>query len=447
MFNKLIDFFATGADKPLLKDKNLIRKIYNHKRNSVFISLVLGYGFFYTTRLSLSVAKKQMIDSGVVDVTQLGIIGAVLLYVYAIGKFTNGFLADRANIKRFMSTALMGSAIINLVFGFTNYFIMFAVLWGFNGWFQSIGSAPSVVSLCQWFSNNERGTRYGLWAGAHNIGEGITFIGTSVLIGILGWQWGFFGPGLACILVASILFITLQDRPQTYGLPGVADYKKDYSAGKPSTEPLGKLQLLVLKNPIVWVLGLSSALMYVTRYAIHSWGPFYLQEVKNYSVIEAGVLIGANTMIGLAGAVFSGFLSDKYFHSRRNIPTLLYGLLLSSSLIMLHLVPPGYRWLDAIALAGFEFAIGGLIVFLAGLIAVDIMPTRAAGAVKGVIGLFSYMGAATQDWISGYLIESGKTVVDGVDKYNFDKAFYFWIGASIISMLLALTVWNAKQRE
>ncbi len=447
MFNKLIGFFATGADRPLIKDDNLIKKIYNNKRSSVFISLVLGYGFFYTTRLSLSVAKKQMVDSGIVDVTQLGIIGAVLLYVYAIGKFTNGFLADRANIKRFMSTALMGSAVINLIFGFTDYFIMFAVLWGFNGWFQSIGSAPSVVSLCQWFSNNERGTRYGLWAGAHNIGEGLTFIGTSVLVSILGWQWGFFGPGIACIIVASILFITLQDRPQTYGLPIVADYKKDYSAGKPSKEALGKLQLIVLKSPIVWVLGLSSALMYVTRYAIHSWGPFYLQEVKNYSVIEAGVLIGANTMIGLAGAVFSGFLSDKYFHSQRNIPTLLYGMLLSASLIMLHLVPPGYRWLDAIALAGFEFAIGGLIVFLAGLIAVDIMPTRAAGAVKGVIGLFSYMGAASQDWISGYLIESGKTVVDGVDKYNFDKAFYFWIGASIISMLLALTVWNVKPRE
>ncbi|MFC1566073.1 MFS transporter [Candidatus Neomarinimicrobiota bacterium] len=447
MLKKLIRYFATGPDKPLLKDENLIKKLYNNKRTSVFISLVIGYGFFYTTRLSLSVAKKQMIDSGIVDVTQLGVIGAVLLYVYAIGKFTNGFLADRANIKRFMSTALMGSAIINLLFGFTDYFIMFAVLWGFNGWFQSVGSAPSVVSLCQWYSNNERGTRYGLWAGAHNIGEGLTFIGTSVLVSILGWQWGFFGPGIACIIVSTILFITLQDRPQTYGLPLVADYRKDYSAGKPSTEPIGKLQLLVLKSPIVWILGLSSALMYVTRYAIHSWGPLYLQEMKNYTVVEAGVLIGANTMLGLAGAIFSGFLSDKFFHSRRNVPTLLYGLLLSSSLIMLHLVPPGNKWLDALALGGFEFAIGGLIVFLAGLIAVDIMPTRAAGAVKGIIGLFSYMGAATQDWISGYLIESGKTVVNGVDKYNFDKAFIFWIGASIVSMLLALTVWNAKPRE
>ena len=35
--------------------------------------------FFIQLDLSLSVAKKQMIDSGVVDVTQLGIIGAVLI--------------------------------------------------------------------------------------------------------------------------------------------------------------------------------------------------------------------------------------------------------------------------------------------------------------------------------------------------------------------------------
>jgi OPA family sugar phosphate sensor protein UhpC-like MFS transporter len=393
------------------------------------------------------VAKKQMIDAGVVDVTELGIIGAVLLYVYAIGKFTNGFLADRANIQRFMSIALLLSAVVNLLFGLTTYFMLFVILWGMNGWFQSIGSAPSVVSLCQWFSNNERGTRYGIWAGAHNIGEGLTFIGTSFLVGALGWSWGFIGPGIACIIIAIILYKTLADRPQTYGLPHVADYKNDYSAGKPTNESTGKLQLIVLKSPIVWVLGLSSALMYVTRYAIHSWGPLYLQEIKNYSVIEAGFLIGVNTMLGLAGAIFSGFFSDRFFKSRRNVPTLLYGLLLTGSLTLLYLIPPGNYWLDMLALGGFEFAIGGLIVFLAGLIAVDVMPTGAAGAVKGIIGLFSYMGAATQDWISGYLISSGKTVIDGKAIYNFDYAFYFWIGASVLSFLLATTVWNVKAHE
>jgi OPA family sugar phosphate sensor protein UhpC-like MFS transporter len=98
-------------------------------------------------------------------------------------------------------------------------------------------------------------------------------------------------------------------------------------------------------------------------------------------------------------------------------------------------------------LAGFGFAVGGLIVFLAGLIAVDLMPVGAAGAVKGIIGLFSYLGAASQDWISGVLIENTKVTIDGVTSYQFDNAFYFWISAAIISMLLALAAWNKKPTE
>ena len=93
---------------------------------------------------------------------------------------------------------------------------------------------------------------------------------------------------------------------------------------------------------------------------------------------------------------------------------------------------------DAVALGFFGFAIGGLIVFLAGLTAIDILPVRAAGAVKGVIGLFSYLGAATQDWISGFMIEATKQVDNGVATYEFGSVFTFWIGASIASILLAM---------
>ena len=76
-----------------------------------------------------------------------------------------------------------------------------------------------------------------------------------------------------------------------------------------------------------------------------------------------------------------------------------------------------------------------------------ILFTIIASANIGIIGLFSYMGAATQDWISGFLIDSSKVIVDGVAVYNFDMAFTFWIGASILSMILALSVWNVKPRE
>ena len=444
---KLIHWFATGPDAPPIADQGRIDAIFRNRRLRVFIWLVLGYGFFYTCRLSLSVAKKPMLDDGILSVEQMGIIGSVLLYVYAFGKFFNGFLADRANIRRFMSTALLLSAIANLLFGSMNNFYLFAALWAFNGWFQSIGSAPSVVSICQWFSQRERGTRYGIWAGAHNIGEGLTFVGTALVVNAFGWRWGFWGPGVACVIVAMILYINLADRPQTYGLPSVADYKDDHPTGKSLDRPTASLQMMVLKSPIVWVLGLSSACMYIARYAINSWAIFYLQEGKGYELVAAASAMSAYPIFGLLGAVFSGFLSDRFFNARRNVPTLLYGLLLIGSLCLFYYAPPGYLLVDTVALAGFGFAIGGLIVFLAGLIAVDLMPVRAAGAVKGIIGLFSYLGAASQDWISGVLIENTKTVVGGVTSYSFDTVFYFWISASVVSLLLALFAWNKKPSD
>jgi OPA family sugar phosphate sensor protein UhpC-like MFS transporter len=411
----MLQYFATRADKPLVADAGEVQRLYRRYRRRVFVWLVIGYGFFYTCRLSLSVAKKPMLDAGVLSVDEMGIIGAVLLYVYAFGKLINGFLADRANIRRFMSWALVCSALINLLFGATEWFVAFVVLWAFNGWFQSIGSAPSVVSLCQWFSRRERGTRYGIWAGAHNIGEGLTFIGTAVVIQHFGWRWGFWAPALACLIVAMFMFLNLADRPQTYGLPSVADrggFRISYS-------------------------GL----------AVNSWAIFFLQEGKGYELIDAATAMAAYPIFGLAGAVCSGWISDKLFGSRRNVPTLIYGILLVGSLSAFYLIPPGYLWLDAVALGVFGFAIGGLIVFLAGLTAIDLLPVRAAGAVKGVIGLFAYLGAATQDWISGFMIEASKQVIDGVAHYDFSNVFLFWIGASVASILLAMLAWNAKPSE
>lgn len=446
MLEPLLRFYRTRPDRPTLEDAATVERTYERFRWSVFFSTLIGYGFFYTCRLSLSVTKQPMLDAGVLDSQQMGQVGFGLLAVYALGKATNGFLADRANIARFMSTGLLVSAVVNILFGLNSSFWTFVLLWAINGWFQSIGSAPSVVSLCQWFSNRERGTRYGIWAASHSIGEGITFVGTAALVSWVGWRWGFLGPGIFCLGLALLLFRTLKDRPQTYGLPHVADYRNDHSAGKPSERSVGSLQLEVIKSPIVWVLGLSSASMYMARYALNNWGVLYLQKVKGYTLIDAGAILGAYPVAGLFGASLCGVISDRFFGSRRNLPTLLYGLLLVASMATLFFGPQA-RWIDIAAMAGFGFAIGGLIVFLAGLTALDSFSKKAAGAVKGVLGLFSYIGAAIQDWVSGALIHAGRSEIAGQMSYDFGPVIVFWMAAALAAVLLPLLVWNVKPRE
>ena len=46
-----------------------------------------------------------------------------------------------------------------------------------------------------------------------------------------------------------------------------------------------------------------------------------------------------------------------------------------------------------------------------------------------------------------YLIGQGTTMVDGVRHYDFTNAILFWIGGSVVSLILASTLWRAKIRD
>jgi len=445
---RFIRFFAAGDDKPLLTDRGVIDRCYRRHRLSIILAITFGYGIAYTCRLGLSVVKKPLIDANIFSPDDLGKIGSTLLYGYAAGKLVNGFLADHANIKRFMAAGILLSALINLFMGWSPLLWIWIVLWGLNGWFQSFGAPAGIVSLSQWFSNKERGRYYGIWSTAHPMGEGLTFIASSAVVSYFGWRAGFAMPGIVSVAVAVAVFLMVQDRPRTLGLPAVADWKDDHAATLPAGAAPAistwQTQLSILKLPSIWILALASATMYMTRYAMSGWGILYLQESKGYSILQAGSLIGLYPLAGLAGCVSYGFISDKLFQARRPPVNLACAILEISALAFLFFSPPGHPILLAGAFLAYGFSLSGLITSLGGLFAVDIAPKRAAGAVMGFVGVFSYVGAAIQERISGALIQNGTSIVNGVRHYDFHRAVLFWMGTSVVSMILAASLWRAK---
>lgn len=450
MINPL-HFYATGKNRPPLQNQAEIDHKYRKYRFNVMMAITVGYGFAYTCRLVMSVVKKPLIDGGIFTAEELGMIGSALFYMYAFGKFTNGFLADHANIKRFFATGVLLSALMNLIMGWSGVLIIWIILWGLNGWFQGFGAPTGAVVLSNWFSNRERGRYYGIWSTGHAIGEGLTFFGVAALVSIFSWKAGFWGPGILCIFVALAIYLLLQDRPQTLGLPTIADWKDDHavqlSGHEGNPQQTWKTQLTILKLPPIWILGFASAMMYVTRYAINSWGILYLQEAKGFSIVEAGGIIGLNTIAGIVGCVAYGFLSDKLFYARRPPVTLLFGVIEVLALYFIFLSPFKSAYILTGAFIVYGFTLSGLLAALGGLFAIDIAPKKAAGAVMGFIGLFSYIGAGIQDQISGILIERGTVIIDDVRHYDFSSAISFWIGGSIISMLLAASLWKVKASD
>jgi len=422
-------------------DKSVQREIRRRKW-TVFFTMTFGYGFYYVCRLSFSVAKKSMADEGLFDAAELGLIGSALFFAYAFGKLVNGMLADRINTRKFMATGLFVSAVANFLMGFSNPFWVFMLLWTINGWFQSFGAGSSVVTITHWYDGKERGTFYGMWVSGHNIGEAITFIGTAIVVSSFGWMWGFRAAGLLCILMSLIIWRFLYERPEVYGLPS-AIHEQSASLQKQS---VGQKQWAVFKNPAVWILALSSAFFYVTRYAVNSWGIFFLEAEKGYSTIEAGSIISVNAIAGIVATFFSGMLSDRFFNGRRNLPALIFGIVYALS-IAWFVLGPADPFLDTVAMAFFGLGLGALLVYLGGLMAVDICSKDASGTALGVVGVASYIGAGLQDIISGKLINDASTVVNGETIYNFDAAGMLWIGSAVVSLILALFVWNTKSPD
>lgn len=448
MSNSLLTFFGTGPDLPEHGDRGVIDRLYRRHRFRVMLAITLGYGLIYTCRLALGVVKKPLIDAGVFSPADLGLIGSALFYTYAIGKLTNGFLADHANMKRFLAFSFLVTALCNIAMGFTTALWAAVLLWGLNGWFQSFGAPGGVVAMTAWFSNRERGRMYGIWSTAHSIGEGLTFLVVGSAVAALGWRWGFWGPGIIGVITAVGVYLLLQDRPRTLGLPAVNDWKDDHykEAPRPAIKSVLGLQLSILKMPAIWILCLASATTYVTRYAINSWGILYLQEERGFSLPMAGTLLMTSTLAGIVGAIAFGFVSDKFFDARRPPANLIFGLLELAGLGLIFFGPTTMPTLVAGMLL-FGMGLTGLVTSLGGLFAVDIAPKRVAGAAMGVIGICSYIGAGIQEQVSGALIQRGMTVVGDVRTYDFGPAIWFWIGSSVLSMLLAASLWRTRLRD
>jgi OPA family sugar phosphate sensor protein UhpC-like MFS transporter len=447
----LFDAFRTGDDRPPIEDKNLVDGLYKRHRLRIMLAITIGYGLVYTCRLALSMVKKPLIDGGIFTPVELGIIGSALFYTYAFGKLTNGFLADHMNLKLFFAFGVLISALINIGMGFSTILWVSVLLWGLNGWFQGFGAPTGAVALATWFSNRERGRMYGIWSTAHAIGEGLTFVGVAGVVTLWGWRAGFWGPGLMCIVVAGGLYLLMQDRPQTLGLPRVAEWKNDFvssdEGSKDKKESTWAVQRTILKIPAIWVLALASASIYVTRYAINSWGVLYLQEAKGYTLMQAGGAISVNTVAGILGALAFGFASDKFFNARRPPTNVIFAAMEIIGLLMVFFGPPGKPLFMTVAFFIYGFGLTGLVTSLGGLFALDIAPKRAAGAAMGFIGVFSYIGAALQDQISGHLIERGITMIDGVRHYDFTTVIWFWIGSSVLSFILATSLWRVRMRD
>ncbi len=216
----MLRIFQPAAHRPLLPETEQNERIAP-LRWQILEATFLGYTFYYFTRNNLPIVSLEAGTDLGYSATQMGLLIGSTGLSYGIGKFILGALSDRSNPRAFMPAGLLLSAACNFLFGAASNYWIHLALWIMNGFFQGAGWPPCGRSLGHWYSKSERGTVFGFWNIAHNIGGGLIGPLAAAAASWAGWRSAFYIPGVLAVLTAEYLMVRLRDNHKSVVLMSI----------------------------------------------------------------------------------------------------------------------------------------------------------------------------------------------------------------------------------
>ncbi len=411
---------------------------FTYWRLRILYATIIGYAAFYLVRSNFSMCIPGIMEEFSYTKVDLGWIASIFSVVYGIGKLINGYLSDRSDARYFMPIGLFLSAFVSLLMGMGYGLVFFAILWGLNGCFQSMGWPPCARLITHWFSPSELGSKWALWASSHQIGAVAIFGLGGFLIEHFGWRSAFIVPAIFSFLLAFFLFNRLRDTPQDVGLPPVEEYKGDVTHLSHTYDEritLREALTTVYTNKLVWFMAFANMCLYVPRMGIFFWAPTFLKEFKGVTLIIAGMQLVGFEIASLIGGITAGWISDKVFHGRRGPVATVFLAVVAVALSLVWITPPGHPFLDAIILMFAGFFLNGPQV-LNGVATADFASKRAVGVATGITGFCAYVGSATAGVGIGLIVE----------KYGWDGGFFLFVLTTLIGAFFFALTWNHRSK-
>jgi OPA family glycerol-3-phosphate transporter-like MFS transporter len=420
---------------------------YRRLRLQVFFGIFIGYAGYYLVRGNLALAIPDILrEHPEYSKAQLGMALTGLSIAYGLSKFLMGSVSDRSNPKYFLPLGLLLSSALMAAFGLIEAayasLLSIAALQVLNGWVQGMGWPPCGKTMVHWFSTRERGLTVSMWNTAHNIGGAL--VANFAFVGVLlfhDWHAKFYFNALIAALVAIGVYFLLQDTPQSRGLPPIEQYKNDYPSGYSAAaeRTLTFREIIfqyVLPNRYLWAIAAANVFCYFVRYGVENWIPTYFETAKGYSFKESSVAWSLYEWAAIPGTIACGWISDKWFKSKRAPATILFMALTLIAVLAYWFNAKGPLWIDYAALIAIGFLIYGPIMII-GLQSLDLVPKKAAGTAAGFTGFFGYVfGSAISGIGVGWL----------ADHLGWGGVFATMVGCCLLTIFFsALTLGHQAQ--
>jgi sugar phosphate permease len=433
-------------------------------RTQTLFVLWTTYASFYLCRANFGAAAPSLRADLGLTTLQIGFLAGAVKLGYALGQLVNGQLTERFGARRILSIGMIGSAVATALFAAAPGIVAspgpigamaralsggvhaVGTAWGLalpaagpltlmlllafaNGGAQAGGWPPVVKVAARWFPVETRGRTMGILGTSLGLGTTLAIACASVLLHVTNdaWRAAFIAPAILLILSYAHTSMRLREHPPL-AAPGSDDLR--HPEGLPVRDALAA----TLTNPRIWVLAIGLFGVDAVRYGFLDWAPGHLAQMHHSSFAASALKTAVFPMAGAVGALTSGWLTDRFFQSRR-APVCAILLCGVGLLTVAYRFVVGLGWLPTVVcLALTGFCLFGAQILLVGTAAQDYARRGATAAAAGFVDFTGHMGAFSGDVVTGWMLKH----------YGWNGAIAWWTCAGFAAAAVVATLWRAR---
>ncbi|MBS5523625.1 MAG: MFS transporter, partial [Clostridiales bacterium] len=266
---------------------------------------LLCWGAYFTSyigRLNYSSAMSVMVEENIMTFSQAGLVSMIYFLTYGIGQICNGILGDHLKPRNMIFAGLFFSGTANLLMGTAGGFLMMVVLWGINGYAQSMIWPPIIRIFAEMLQEAQK-VRYCIHIVSSQVAGTLgAYLLAAAVMWLAGWK-AVFGAAALCLgLMAADWFFGF-GRIERYSLEHGTEETKTSDASDP-TPPNTKA---IPFSSLLFRSGLLAAIFPVLVHGmlkdgVATWVPTFISKTfltsPSLSVLVTTVL----PMVNLTGA-------------------------------------------------------------------------------------------------------------------------------------------------
>ena len=415
-------------------------RAYRRRRFLNWFPLGLTYATFYMGRYNLNVSSSTIMDRFHLDKAQFGTIATAGFWTYALSVIVNGPLSDRIGGKKAILIGAVGTAVLNLIIGLlflsgwqTKIVVGMSLLFAVSQYFQSYGAMSIVKANAPWFHVKERGVFGGIFGVMISSGYLLALGVGGWILAHFTWYWVFLIPAAAIGAMAVIDAVMVKNTPAEAGFQNF-DTEDATAHDADRDKPLDwhHLATRVFTNPIILTLAVAEFCTGFVRQGLMLWFVPFLKEVHHitpgtglFDVASFGVTVG-----GILGGLLAGYLSDRWFQSRRPPVAFVFYLCQIVSLFILGRAA-------APALAAFMIGFTCMWIFgvhgmLTGTASMDFGGSKGAATVAGMLDGVQYLASGLTGFLLGHYL----------DRWGWGSWTWMIMPFSLIGALLMTRLWS-----